>query len=83
MQLENAAEWAKRERLSSEKYSLERENKKLKTLLDDLQQEVKKRHTGLSSAKDTDVKSLQEKLAEKNQVKNNCCRSSLDEEMVK
>lgn len=68
MQVENAAEWAQRERLSSEKYSLERENKRLKALLEDLESEVKKRHTGLSNAKDADVRSLQSKLAEKNTV---------------
>lgn len=68
MQVENAAEWAKREQVSSEKHSLERENKKLKSLVEDLQDEVRKKHTGLSSAKDQDIKTLQEDLCTRNKV---------------
>ena len=68
MQVENAAEWAKREQISSEKHSLERENKKLKAIVEDLQDEVRKKHTGLSSAKDQDIKTLQDELSNRNKV---------------
>ncbi|KAF6017672.1 CCDC102A [Bugula neritina] len=65
MQVENAAEWAKREKIASEKHSLERENKKLVRMVEELQEEVRRRHSGLSSAKDLDIKSLQDELSAK------------------
>lgn len=68
MQVENAAEWAKREKISSEKHSLERENKKLRSLVDELQCEVRTRHSGLATARDQDIKSLQEELTSRNKV---------------
>lgn len=37
LQAENAAEWGKRERIESEKLSLERDNKKLRNEIRDLQ----------------------------------------------
>lgn len=36
IQAENASEWAKRERLESEKLALERDNKKLRTQVSEL-----------------------------------------------
>lgn len=66
--MENAAEWAKREKLSSEKHSLERENKKLRRLLEDLQGEARSKHSGQSSAKDQDIKCLQDELTARNKV---------------
>jgi len=68
MQVENAAEWAKREKIASEKHSLERENKKLVRMVEELQEEVRRRHSGLSSAKDLDIKSLQDELSAKTKV---------------
>ena len=37
LQTENAAEWGRRERVETERQALERENKKLRTALSDLQ----------------------------------------------
>ncbi|XP_067928416.1 coiled-coil domain-containing protein 102A-like isoform X2 [Watersipora subatra] len=66
MQVENAAEWAKREKLSSQKHSLERENKKLRSLLEDVQGEARDRNRGQTSIKDQDIKSLQDELTNRN-----------------
>lgn len=66
--MENAAEWAKREQISSEKHSLERENKKLKSIVEELQDEMRKRHTGLSTAKDQDINTLQSELTARTKV---------------
>lgn len=68
MQAENAAEWGKRERLETEKLALERENKKLKTHIEDLEERLERRSKQISSTSDTDVKSLQVELYEKNKV---------------
>ncbi|KFV97775.1 Coiled-coil domain-containing protein 102A, partial [Fulmarus glacialis] len=53
LQAENAAEWGRRERLETEKLNLERENKKLRAQIDPL---------------DTDLKTIQAELFEKNKV---------------
>lgn len=66
--MENAAEWAKREKISSQKHSLERENKKLRSVLEDLQGEVRSRHSGQVTAKDQDIKCLQDELIARNKV---------------
>jgi coiled-coil domain-containing protein 102 len=67
LQNENACEWAKRERLESDKINLERENKKMKTEL------LENGRPGFSamramSTSDTEVRLLQQELLEKNKV---------------
>lgn len=66
LQVENATEWGKRERLETEKLSLERENKKLRTelrdALDRLERHIK------SQPADNELRSLQLELANKNKV---------------
>jgi coiled-coil domain-containing protein 102 len=42
LQAENAAEWGKRERLETDKLTLERENKKLRAEMQDLQVNILK-----------------------------------------
>lgn len=64
MQAENAAEWGKRERLETEKLSLERDNKKLKSEIRDLQERLERRGHPQSSA-DTELRTLQQELSEK------------------
>lgn len=73
MQSENACEWAKRERLESEKINLERENKKIKNEL----MEVRPGFRGMSvsSASDAEVRMLQQELVEKNKVDSVRCRT--------
>lgn len=67
LQSENASEWAKRERLDSEKINLERENKKIKNEL----MEVRPGFSGMrvSSAVDAEVRLLQQELLDKNKVR--------------
>ena len=43
LQAENAAEWGRRERLETEKQSLERDNKKLRAAINDLQERMERR----------------------------------------
>lgn len=43
MQAENAAEWGKRERLETDKLALERDNKKMRNEIRDLQVNRKKK----------------------------------------
>lgn len=83
MQAENAAEWGKRERLETEKLGLERDNKKLRAEVRDLQERLERKGRPLS-ATDTDVRQLQQDLADRNKVVNQCvgwmlfsCRRSL------
>ncbi|XP_066592140.1 coiled-coil domain-containing protein 102A-like isoform X2 [Prorops nasuta] len=65
LQAENAAEWGKRERLESEKLSLERENKQLRNELNDLQERVEARRIRPISSADTDLRQLQQELADR------------------
>ncbi|KAJ9599912.1 hypothetical protein L9F63_009740, partial [Diploptera punctata] len=65
LQAENAAEWGKRERLETEKLGLERDNKKLRAEVRDLQERLERKGRPLS-ASDTDVRHLQQELADKN-----------------
>lgn len=65
LQAENAAEWGKRERLETEKISLERENKQLRSELRDLQDRVERRTRPVSSC-DTDSKQMQQELLDRN-----------------
>lgn len=65
LQNENACEWAKRERLESDKINLERENKKIKT---ELLENGRPGFSGMRamSTSDTEVRLLQQELLDKN-----------------
>ncbi|KAK9882920.1 hypothetical protein WA026_023767 [Henosepilachna vigintioctopunctata] len=65
LQAENAAEWGKRERLETEKLALERDNKKLRTELRDMQERIERRGRPLQNS-DADVRHLQQELVDKN-----------------
>ncbi|XP_074865317.1 coiled-coil domain-containing protein 102A isoform X2 [Carettochelys insculpta] len=66
LQAENAAEWGKRERLETEKLNLERENKKLRAQIEDLEDVLARKRRQTASALDTDLKTIQAELFEKN-----------------
>lgn len=68
LQSENAAEWGRRERLETEKLALERENKKLRTQIEDLDERLERKTKQMTMASDSDVKALQIELHEKNKV---------------
>lgn len=67
LQAENAAEWGKRERLETEKLSLERDNKKLKTELRDMQERLERKGRPLSTS-DAELRQLQQELIDRNKV---------------
>lgn len=68
LQSENACEWAKRERLESDKTNLERENKKMKT---ELLEGGRQGFSGIrvSNGSDAEVRLLQQELLDKNKVR--------------
>lgn len=66
LQVENAAEWGKRERLETEKISLERENKQLRNELQDIQDRLECRRARPTATSETDVKSIQQELLDRN-----------------
>ncbi|XP_058793219.1 coiled-coil domain-containing protein 102A [Phymastichus coffea] len=66
LQAENAAEWGKRERLETEKISLERENKQLRSEMRDLQDRAETRRARPVSSCDIDSKQLQQELLDRN-----------------
>uniref|UniRef100_A0A8C6LH51 Coiled-coil domain containing 102A n=1 Tax=Nothobranchius furzeri TaxID=105023 RepID=A0A8C6LH51_NOTFU len=68
LQVENAAEWGRRERLETEKLALERDNKKLRAQAEDLEEQLTKKRRQAASALDTDLKAIQSELFEKNKV---------------
>ena len=68
LQAENAQEWAKRERLETEKLALERENKKLKKEVESLEEELEKKTQQASSLLESDLKTAHLELDEKNKV---------------
>ncbi|XP_029160572.1 coiled-coil domain-containing protein 102A [Nylanderia fulva] len=68
LQVENAAEWSKRERLETEKISLERENKLLRLKLYELQEKVESRRPRPVSTADTDTRQLQHEILVRNMV---------------
>lgn len=76
LQGENAAEWGRRERLETEKLALERENKKLRTQIEDLDERLERKTKQMTMASDSDVKALQIELHEKNKVRYQKSRSS-------
>ncbi|KAB0796948.1 hypothetical protein PPYR_11009 [Photinus pyralis] len=65
LQTENAAEWGKRERLETEKLSLERENKKLRGELRDLHERLERKGRPLTNS-DAELRQLQQELIDKN-----------------
>ncbi|KAG8562261.1 hypothetical protein GDO81_015632 [Engystomops pustulosus] len=66
LQAENAEEWGRRERLETEKLNLERDNKKLRLQIQDLEEILTRKRRQAVSALDTDLKSIQAELFEKN-----------------
>uniref|UniRef100_A0A3P9HSZ2 Coiled-coil domain containing 102A n=1 Tax=Oryzias latipes TaxID=8090 RepID=A0A3P9HSZ2_ORYLA len=68
LQVENAAEWGRRERLETEKLALERDNKKLRAQVEDLEEQLTKKRRQAASALDSDLKAIQSELFEKNKV---------------
>nr|XP_008509623.1 PREDICTED: coiled-coil domain-containing protein 102A-like [Equus przewalskii] len=66
LQAENAAEWGRRERLETEKLGLERENKKLRAQVGDLEEALARRRRQTASALDCDLRASQAALFEKN-----------------
>ncbi|XP_062997430.1 coiled-coil domain-containing protein 102A isoform X2 [Elgaria multicarinata webbii] len=66
LQAENAAEWGKRERLETEKLNLERDNKKLRAQIEDLEEVLARKRRQTASTLDTDFRTIQAELFEKN-----------------
>ncbi|XP_029577779.1 coiled-coil domain-containing protein 102A isoform X1 [Salmo trutta] len=66
LQVENAAEWGRRERLETEKLALERDNKKLRAQTEDLEEQLARKRRQAASALDTDLKTIQTELFERN-----------------
>lgn len=69
LQEENAAEWGRRERLESEKLGMERENKKLRAQVADLEERLDKRNKMTNSTPDSDVAQLKQEIADKFKVR--------------
>lgn len=67
LQAENAAEWGKRERLETEKLTLERDNKKLRGELRDMQERIERKGRPIANS-DTEIRHLQQELSDKNKV---------------
>lgn len=67
LQAENAAEWGKSERLETEKLTLERDNKKLRAELRDMQERIERKGRPIANS-DTEVRHLQQELSDKNKV---------------
>lgn len=67
LQTENAAEWGKRERLETEKLALERDNKKIRAEVRDLQERAERRGRPVTNS-DAEIRSLQQELVDKNKV---------------
>jgi coiled-coil domain-containing protein 102 len=67
LQAENASEWGKRERLETEKLSLERENKKLRVEIKDLQEIIERKGRPMPSA-DAELRQAQQELADRSKV---------------
>ncbi|XP_076880047.1 coiled-coil domain-containing protein 102A [Brachyhypopomus gauderio] len=66
LQVENAAEWGRRERLETEKLVLERENKKLRAQMEDVEEQLARKLRQAASTLDSDLKSVQTDLFERN-----------------
>lgn len=70
MQTENAVEWEKRERLETEKLALERDNKKVRGEMREMQDRLERRgRSGPVSNGDTgELRVLSQELIDKNKV---------------
>lgn len=64
LQSENAQEWGKRERLETEKLTMERENKKLRGELQDLQDRLERKGRPITNS-DVEIRNLSSELADK------------------
>lgn len=74
LQAENAAEWGRRERIETEKLALERDNKKMRNEIRDLQERADRRgRPTVASNNDAEVRSLQQEIMDKNKVKIRNC----------
>lgn len=67
LQKENAEEWNKREQVETEKLVLEREIKRLKAEIEDLENEIRKKTDQVAHAQNSATKFLQEELEAKSQ----------------
>ncbi|CAH1113055.1 unnamed protein product [Psylliodes chrysocephalus] len=65
LQAENAAEWGKRERLETEKLAIERDNKKLRSELRDMQERIERKGRPVTNS-DAEIRHLQQELVDKN-----------------
>lgn len=70
MQEENAAEWGRREQLETEKMTLERENKKYRLQIDDLETTLARKNRQIKVNIDADMRTLQTEFHEKSKVMN-------------
>ncbi|WAR13205.1 C102A-like protein [Mya arenaria] len=66
LQRENADEWGRRERLETEKLGIERENKKLRATLSDMEEQLERKSTHASTVVNKDMKTLQLDVSERN-----------------
>ncbi|KAM6976654.1 coiled-coil domain-containing protein 102A [Aplochiton taeniatus] len=66
LQVENAAEWGRSERLETEKLGLERDNKKLRAQMEDLEEQLARKRRQDANALDTDFKTIQTELFDRN-----------------
>ncbi|KAH3779033.1 coiled-coil domain-containing protein 102A-like isoform X2 [Dreissena polymorpha] len=66
LQRENADEWGRRERLETDKLSLERDNKKLRSQVSDLEEQVERKSNHASTVVNKDLKTLQAEVSERN-----------------
>eukprot|EP00794_Sanderia_malayensis_P018683 gene18683-20570_t len=67
LQTENAEEWDKREQVETERQALEREVKRLKAQIEDLEEEIRKKTDQVAHAQTSAMKFLQEELENKSQ----------------
>ena len=65
----NAAEWGKCERLETEKMALERETRKYKIQVDELESTLSRKNRQIKATFDSDMRSLQSEVHDKTQVK--------------
>lgn len=68
LQTENAAEWGKRERLETDKLTLERDNKKLRNELRDMQERLERKGSRTLNNSDVEIRHLQQELSDKSKV---------------
>ncbi|XP_050300693.1 coiled-coil domain-containing protein 102A isoform X2 [Anthonomus grandis grandis] len=66
LQAENASEWAKRERLETEKLALERDNKKLRSEIRDMQDRLERKSNRTLSTSDMEIRHLQQEICDRN-----------------